>query len=104
MLPIQISPVWLFIIGWIFFLGFAGFTIMGIDKSRARYGEWRVPERTLFMIAVAGGAFGVVAGSAVFHHKTLKDSFAEVNYVAAIAWLVILLELQKLLGPPVGLS
>lgn len=73
---------------------------MGLDKSRAQHGEWRVPERTLFKISIVGGAFGVVAGSAAFHHKTLKDSFAEVPYIAAIGWLAILLELQSLIGPP----
>ncbi len=104
MFPIQISLVWSLIITWILFTSSLGFIIMGIDKARAEDGEWRVPEKTLFTIAVVGGAFGIVAGSSVFHHKTLKDSFSDVTYVAAIAWLVILFGLQNLLGPPVALS
>jgi uncharacterized membrane protein YsdA (DUF1294 family) len=80
--------------------GFVGFVLMGMDKSRARHGERRIPERTLFTLAIIGGAFGVVAGSRIFHHKTLKNSFTDVAYVAAIAWLAILLELSRILGPP----
>ena len=39
-------------------------------KRRARRGEWRVRERTFFLLALLGGALGGVAGMRVFRHKT----------------------------------
>lgn len=47
-----------------------GFLLMGIDKRRARKHQWRVPEKTLFMIALLFGAVGTWAGMYVFRHKT----------------------------------
>ena len=73
---------------------------MGIDKSRAVHHERRIRETTFYKIAAVGGAFGIVSGSGVFHHKTLKDSFTDVAFIAAIAWLLVLLGLERLLGPP----
>jgi len=74
---------------------------MGIDKSKAIRHERRVRERTFYRIAVAGGAFGIVAGSSVFHHKSLKDSVSDFAYVAAIGWVLVLLALQNILGLPI---
>ena len=33
----------------------AGFAAMGIDKNRARRKAWRIPESTLFLLAIIGG-------------------------------------------------
>ena len=46
------------------------FALMGWDKRRARRGEWRVRERTFFLLALLGGALGGGAGMRVFRHKT----------------------------------
>ena len=43
---------------------------MGADKRRARRGDWRVPERTLFLAALLGGAPGALLGMWAFRHKT----------------------------------
>lgn len=48
---------------------------MGRDKSLASQGKRRVPERTLFLIALLGGAFGVFAGMRIWRHKTKHRSF-----------------------------
>lgn len=47
-----------------------GFAFMGIDKKRARKHQWRIPEKTLFLVAVLLGSIGTWAGMYVFHHKT----------------------------------
>ena len=39
-----------------------GFSLFGIDKSRARRHAWRIPEKTLFAAAVLGGSIGCLAG------------------------------------------
>ena len=47
-----------------------GFALMGIDKSRARKGKWRIRERTLFLFSLLGGSIGTLTGMYVFRHKT----------------------------------
>ena len=47
-----------------------GFAMMGIDKSRAKRGAWRIPEKTLFLVSALGGSIGTWAGMYFFHHKT----------------------------------
>ncbi|MGI2851738.1 DUF1294 domain-containing protein [Bacillus cytotoxicus] len=37
--------------------------------------QWPPPERTLFLVAAAGGALGAWFGMYVFHHKTHKNQF-----------------------------
>ena len=46
------------------------FTLMGVDKSRSKKRAWRIPESTLFVLALIGGSIGSIAGMHLFHHKT----------------------------------
>ena len=47
------------------------FLTYGWDKlSAKRSGARRVPERTLFALALLGGSAGAVGGMFFFHHKT----------------------------------
>ena len=48
----------------------AAFALFGADKRRAKRQQWRVPEKTLFLLALLGGSLGAVCGMCVFHHKT----------------------------------
>jgi uncharacterized membrane protein YsdA (DUF1294 family) len=50
----------------------------------------RIPERVFFRLAKVGGAFGILLGSGVFHHKTRKDSFIEVVLLVAVVWVAAL--------------
>ena len=53
------------------------FLTYGWDKlSAKRSGARRVPERTLFALALLGGSAGAVGGMFFFHHKTRHRSFA----------------------------
>ena len=102
MLPDGLNPLWILAGCWVGGASAVGFAAMGFDKSRALNRERRVRERTLYKIAAAGGAFGIIAGSGVFHHRTLKESFTDAAYVAAISWALFLLGLRWLIGSPVG--
>lgn len=51
------------------------FLVMGLDKTYAKKGLWRVPERALLMFAACGGSFGIYAGMRLFHHKTKHKVF-----------------------------
>ena len=46
------------------------FIVMGVDKRRAVKRAFRVPESTLFVLAIIGGSIGSIAGMHLFHHKT----------------------------------
>ena len=46
------------------------FALMGVDKQRARTHQWRVPEKTLFLLVIVGGSVGALLGMWTFHHKT----------------------------------
>ena len=52
-----------------------GFALMGLDKKRAGEHQWRISERTLFLVAALGGSVGSWLGMYIFHHKTRKAKF-----------------------------
>ena len=64
--------VWL----WLIFINLAAFAAMGIDKSRAIRGKWRIPEKTLFTFAILGGSLGGIIGMYAFRHKTRHKKFS----------------------------
>lgn len=49
--------------------------LMGLDKARAKSHKWRIPERTLFLVALLGGSLGGVLGMLLFRHKTRHPVF-----------------------------
>ena len=58
--------IWIYLI----LINMAGFLVMGEDKRRAVRHLWRIPERTLFALALFGGSIGTWTGMYVFRHKT----------------------------------
>ena len=51
------------------------FLVMGRDKALSKTRKRRVPEATLFLLALLGGALGGVLGMQIFRHKTQHMSF-----------------------------
>ena len=51
------------------------FVVFGVDKYKAIKKQYRVPEKTLFLLAVMGGSAGALAGMFAFRHKTRKWYF-----------------------------
>ena len=48
----------------------ASLIMMGVDKRKAIKRAWRIPESTLFVLAIIGGSLGSIIGMHLFHHKT----------------------------------
>ncbi len=63
------------IIIYILVLNVMGYALMGIDKARAKKRGFRIPEATLFVVALIGGSIGTIAGMLFFRHKTRKWYF-----------------------------
>ena len=51
------------------------FLVMGWDKRLSKTRKRRVPEATLFLLALLGGALGGVIGMQSFRHKTRHMKF-----------------------------
>lgn len=56
-------------------INLVAYIIMGVDKSRSKAGTWRVPEKHLLLIALGGGAVGILLAMRVFKHKTRHTRF-----------------------------
>ena len=55
---------------YLFLINVVGLYVMWSDKQKAKKGQFRIPEKTLFLVAVLGGAFGTTYGMYQFRHKT----------------------------------
>ena len=69
-----LSPLGLFLC-YLLVINLVTFFTFGYDKLRAKRDKWRVPEKTLFLLAAIGGSLGALLGMQVFRHKTLHRSF-----------------------------
>ena len=78
-----------------------GFALMGIDKYKAKKRALRIPEATLFIVAIIGGSIGSIIGMYAFRHKTRHWYF--VYGMPAILILQILL-IALLLHAPFEIS
>ena len=66
------------------------FMIYGIDKSKARKGAWRIPEKYLLSFAFLCGGFGAWLAGVTFHHKTRKWYFKTVWFIGIVTTRVAL--------------
>ncbi len=64
-----------FIIVVFMIMNIAGVSIMKVDKNRAIKHQYRISERTLWLVALFGGAIGCTIGMNTFRHKTKHLSF-----------------------------
>lgn len=61
---------------YLFLINAAGLVLMLADKHKAKKNLWRIPERTLLLVAALGGSLGVLLGMRLFRHKTLHLRFS----------------------------
>lgn len=60
---------------WLGIINIVGLYAMYLDKRKAAAHRWRIPEKTLFAIALFGGSAGCLAGMYLFRHKTKHLAF-----------------------------
>lgn len=66
------AGVLLWILGW----NVAAFCLMGVDKWKAKHGRWRLPEKVLFLSALAGGSVGALLGMGFSATRPATGPFA----------------------------
>jgi len=67
------------------------FLVYAVDKSKARRGAWRTPEKWLHMLSFIGGWPGAAIAQQGLRHKSKKKAF-RVGY-----WLTVIANLAALL-------
>lgn len=60
----------IYFISYIVIINTIAFISMYIDKRRAKRKQYRIPEKTLFLLAIVGGSIGSLLGMETFRHKT----------------------------------
>ena len=58
------------IISYLVMMNALGLAVMGLDKKKAISNQWRIPEKTLFLVSAIGGSIGTLLGMYLFRHKT----------------------------------
>lgn len=86
-MPLGLLGWWLVAINVIAFIAYAW------DKSMARRGARRIPERTLWLLNLLGGVVGAWLAFLGLRHKTLHRSFWVVQVACSVLWVVIVLAL-----------
>lgn len=60
---------------YLLFINIVAFFAMLIDKRRAIRKEWRISEKALIGMSIAGGSIGMLCGMQAFRHKTKHKKF-----------------------------
>lgn len=88
----------LILIGFFIVMSIVSFFTMVHDKAAAKAHKRRVPERTLWNLAILGGGVGAYLGMILYRHKTKHMSFRigftllAILQVALIIWAAPLLK------------
>ena len=64
-----------FIFVYIVFTNILLFTLMAIDKQKAKLRQWRISEKTHYILALIGGSIGGILGMYTYRHKTKHLKF-----------------------------
>lgn len=67
--------LWVVVGAYLLIMNLTAFIVYGLDKYYAIKEKWRIPERTLLLLAGFGGVIGAGVGMLVFHHKVRKPKF-----------------------------
>lgn len=65
----------IYLLVYLLIINAAGFTLMLVDKYKAKKKRWRIPEATLMGVAALGGSVGSLIGMHLVRHKTKHPKF-----------------------------
>lgn len=67
--------IYIGIIAYIAVISIIGWILPIVDKKRAQKDEWRIRERTLFIVSALGGSLAMYLSMKKFRHKTKHKRF-----------------------------
>lgn len=67
--------MWEIGLGYILLISLVAVAVTAVDKYKAQHGRWRIPEATLFGVALAGGAVAMYLTMRTIRHKTRHRRF-----------------------------
>ena len=73
---------------WLIIVNLTAFALYGADKSYAKKGSRRIPERNLLFWAWIGGSIGAFLAMRIFRHKTRKAKFYAVPVLMVLEILI----------------
>lgn len=73
---------------WLVLVNLTAFFLYAADKSYAKNGKRRIPEKTLLLWAWIGGSIGAFLAMRIFHHKTRKPKFYAVPVLMVLEILI----------------
>ena len=79
-------------------MNIVGFTVCYWDKRAAVKGQWRVPEKNLLIMGLAGGAVGIFVAMLMFRHKTKHIQFMVGMPLIIILNLYVLMRVMERIG------
>lgn len=100
---VAVAVVWklpLWVAGLYLLLSAAAFLAYAADKSAASSRSWRTPERTLHVLALAGGWPGALLAQQFLRHKSAKREFRRVFWATVLLNVLGLVLLASPLGQP----
>ncbi len=86
-LDLPINPLLAIVVVYVV-MSIVSFIMYRTDKKRSVSGGWRIPEKTLHFIDLAGGWPGAIMAQRRFRHKTRKSSFQWVFRVIVVLHLL----------------
>ena len=76
-------------------INFITYFTYAADKTKARQHKWRIPERTLILLAILGGSPAALLAMKHYHHKTRHLKFKLGVPLILITQIVLIIYLLK---------
>lgn len=82
----QLNPLFLGLIIWNSFV----FLLYTLDKIKAKFSSWRIPEKYLLMTSLLGGGIGALLAMYICRHKTQKPLFLATSLLSILILIGLL--------------
>ncbi|QIW16180.1 hypothetical protein A4G20_07475 [Pasteurellaceae bacterium RH1A] len=86
------------ILSYFLLVNLISFSLVALDKKRARANQWRISENALLTWCLAGGFIGTYLAMKYVRHKTKHGYFMAAVVISALGWGLLLERLWHLAG------
>ena len=75
--------IYIVLAAYLLIINIIGWVLPVVDKKRAKKDQWRIKERTLFLVSALGGAVAMYISMKKYRHKTKHKRF-----MIGIPWII----------------